>query len=84
MVIEFWTSRCVPCSDYRNKQATIVYFAIGQSSASSLQLCEDSRYNFNQFISHASQPILDDNGNKFFSIVAGFGDLLDKLKKVKW
>ena len=35
-------------------------------------------YNFNQFVSHASQPILADNGNNFFSILAGFGDLSDK------
>ena len=30
----------------RNKWGMIVYFMIGQRSASSLQLCEDSRYNF--------------------------------------
>jgi len=38
-------------------------------------------YNFDQFVGHASQPILADNGNKFFSILAGFGDLSDKFKK---
>jgi len=29
-----------------------------------------------------SQPILADNGNNFFSILAGFGDLSDKLNSV--
>jgi hypothetical protein len=39
---------------------------------------EENTVGFIQFVGHASQPILADNGNNFFSILAGFGDLSDK------